>query len=105
MGRARKGTGLAGSERYSSNATSGRAVDVFLVPQAVDQHHGRFQRPRRQQLVHGLVAPEGVVARMFGELPPEAQLIETPSAAQLAGRTSLHEHVVIVVVARPPLRF
>ena len=58
----------------------GGAVDVFLVPQAVDEHHRRLQRLLRQQLVHRLVAPEVVVAGVLDDLLPEAYLIEPPAA-------------------------
>src|SRR6185295_1765284 len=43
----------------------GRAVDVLLVPEAVDQHHRHLQGQRGQDLVHGLVTPEGVIARVL----------------------------------------
>ena len=65
MGRARKGTGLAGSETYSSNAATGETSawgDILLVQRAVDQHHGHLQRLARQDLVDGLVAPERVAS-------------------------------------------
>src|SRR3712207_7806771 len=41
---------------------------------------------------------------LFRSLPPEPELIQAPSTPQLAGRAGLHEHVVDVMVARPPLR-
>src|SRR5262249_39109832 len=81
----------------------GSAVDVFLVPEAMDQHHRRFQRLFGEQLVNGLVLPEGVVSRMLDELVPEAELIQAAAATQLAGRDRLHPHVVLVVVVAPPL--
>src|SRR4030095_15526303 len=70
------------------------AVNVFLVPQAVNEHHRRFQRLGGQQLVDGLVAPESVVGGMLDELVPKAQLIEAAAATQLTGRNRLHPHVV-----------
>src|ERR1700730_7112540 len=50
---------------------SNGSVDVLLVPEAVDQHYRHLQRLSCQRLVHGLVAPERVVARMLENLPPE----------------------------------
>ena len=41
-----------------------RAIDVFLVPKAGDQHGRHLQRLGGQQLVHRLVLPERVVAGM-----------------------------------------
>ena len=81
----------------------GRAVDVFLVPQTVDEHHGHLQRLRRQDAVDRLVAPKGVVGGMLEDLLPEAELLHPPPAAQLPGRSRLEERVVVVEVAREPL--
>ena len=80
-----------------------RAVDVLLIPETVDQHHRDGRRLRRQQLVHRLIAPERVVARMLEQLAPEADLLEPAAAPELARRSRLHEHVVLVVVALPPV--
>src|SRR6266581_3172576 len=77
-------------------------VDVFLVPEAVDQHHRDLQGLRRQDLVHGLGAPEGVVAGMFEDFAPESDLLESMEAPELAGGPRLHELVVIIEVASPP---
>ena len=79
------------------------AVDVLLIPQTVHEHHRHLQRLRREDLVHRLVAPERVVSRMLEDLPPEADLFEPATPSELAGRSGLHEHVVVVEVARPPL--
>src|SRR5262249_4501409 len=56
-----------------------------------------------EQLVNGLVLPEGVISRMLDELVPEAELIQSAAATQFPGRGRLHPHVVLVVVAAPPL--
>ena len=40
---------------------------------------------------------------MLGDLPPETNLLESSAPTKLAGRTRLHEHVVVVEVARVPL--
>ena len=81
-----------------------RAVDVLLVPEARDQQHGHLQRLGSQDFVDRLPAPEGVVARMRHDLRPEAHLVQTAPPAKLPGRARLHEHVVVVEVARIPLR-
>ncbi len=78
-------------------------VDVFLVPEAVHQHHGHLQRLLGEDPVHRLVAPERVVARMLQHLPPEPHLLQPAPPPQLPRRPRLKEHVVVVVVARPPL--
>ena len=78
------------------------AVDVLLIPEAVDQHHRNGQRLRGELLVDRLIAPEGVVGRMLENLAPEADLLEAAPASQLARRSRLHEHVVVVEVAGPP---
>src|SRR5204863_5871508 len=38
------------------------AVDILLVPEAVHQHNGHLHRLGRQNAIHGLVTPEGIVA-------------------------------------------
>ena len=81
------------------------AVDVLLVPQAPDQHRRHRERLAGQNLVHRLVPPERIVARMRQDLAPEADLLEPALPAQLARRSRLHEHVVVVEVAGPPLGF
>src|SRR3954464_7731902 len=50
----------------------GRTVDVFLIPQAVDEHHGDGEWLSREHTVNRLIAPERVVARMLEDLPPES---------------------------------
>ncbi len=80
-----------------------RAVAVFLIPQAVHQHHRHFQRLRGEQLVYRLVAPEAVVGGMRQHLVPEAELFHAVGVGQRAGGAVVHEQVVLVVVVRPPL--
>src|SRR6185369_6255558 len=77
------------------------AVDVFLVPKTVNEHHRHFQRLRRENLVDRLIAPVSVVTRVFEQLAPEADLFETTAPAELTRRTRFHKHVVVVGVARP----
>ena len=62
----------------------GSAVNVFLVPQAIDEHHRHLQRLRRENAVHRLLLPERVVARMLQNLPPEADLLEPVATSELA---------------------
>src|ERR1700722_5970788 len=38
-----------------------RAVNVFLIPKAVHQHGGDFERLRGKNFVHGLLLPPAVV--------------------------------------------
>ena len=79
------------------------SVDVFLIPEPVHEHDRHVQRLPCQNFVHGLIAPEGIVARMLDQLAPEADLIHTMTPPQLPGRARLHEHVVVVVMTGPPL--
>src|SRR6185369_4690526 len=81
------------------------AVDVFLVPQTVDQHHWNLQRLGRENLVDRLIAPVSVVTRMLEYFAPEAYLFEAAPPPQLTGRAGFHEHVVVVVMAGPPQYF
>src|SRR5437763_965727 len=64
-----------------------RAVDVFLVPQAVHEHDGYLERLRGENLVHRLLAPERVVARMLEDLVPEADLSEPVPLPELTRRS------------------
>jgi len=78
------------------------AVDVFLVPQAVYEHHGDFEWLLREYLVDRLVLPVSIVIRMLEDLAPEANLFESTAAAEFAGGNGFHKHVVIVGVTGPP---
>jgi hypothetical protein len=59
-----------------------RAVDVLLVEQAVDDHHRHAERLGGEHAIDGLVAPEGVVARVRQDLAPEADLLEPALTAE-----------------------
>ncbi len=89
--------------RFDRFVDGHRAVDVFLVPEAVHQHGRNFQRLRGENLVHRLLLPPRVVCRMIEKLAPEADLLKTMTAAEFAGRTGLQVQVVIIVVAGPPV--
>src|SRR5829696_157332 len=78
------------------------AVDVFLVPQTMHEHHRNLQWLRREDFVDSLVAPVSVVTRMLEYLAPEADLFESATATKLTSRARLHKHVVIVEVTGPP---
>ena len=80
-----------------------RAVNVFLIPQAVDEHDRHGQRFLREQLVDCLIAPECVVARVLDHLLPEPELLEAAPPSHLTGRSAAHELVELVGVRAPPL--
>src|SRR5260370_25190445 len=80
-----------------------RAVNIFLIPQAVYQHGRNFQRLRGKSLVHGLLLPPGVVGRMLENLSPEADLLETAAPAKFTCRAGFPVHVVVVEVTGPPV--
>src|ERR1044071_3045800 len=80
-----------------------RSIDVLLIPEAMDEHHGHAERLGGQNLVYSLVAPEGVVSGMFQELAPEAYLFEPVTPTNLARRPGFHVLIVVVKGVRPPL--
>jgi hypothetical protein len=59
-----------------------RAIDIFLVPEAMDQHHRHLQRFFREQLIDRLLLPERIVSRMLDQLPPESGLLQSALPAQ-----------------------
>src|SRR5262249_46500130 len=79
--------------------------NVFLIPEAVDQHHWNFQRLCCKYFVDGLIMPKGVIAGVFEDLSPETYLFESSTAAKLAGRSCLHKHIVVIKVTSPPFDF
>ena len=80
----------------------GGTVDVLLVPEAVDDHDGNFEGLGGEDAVHGLVLPVGVVGGVFDDFLPEAELFEASLAAEVAGGTGFHVHVVFVEVGGVP---
>src|SRR2546430_1329183 len=118
MGRFRNGTGLAGSETYSSNAASPRAGAVKPSPQPArrligvgltgppwvppDGLVGPVDGLPAETLVRRVGRPDRVVARVRQDLAPEADLLEPALPAQLSGRSRPHVHVVVVEGAGPP---
>ena len=79
------------------------AVDVLLVPERVDEQRGDGERLFGEDLVERLVAPEGVIRGMRGDLVPEADLLHAALFGELAGGAGAHPHIVVVVVACPPV--
>src|ERR1700731_2090932 len=51
------------------------AINIFLVPQAIHQHDRDLERLSRQNLVHRLIAPEGVITGMSNQFTPKANLL------------------------------
>src|SRR5205823_3977032 len=62
-----------------------RAINIFLVPQAVHQHDRYLQRLCSEDFVHRLIAPKRVVAGMVENLFPESNLLQPMLAAKFAG--------------------
>src|SRR6202021_1152723 len=81
------------------------AIDVFLVPQAVYQHGGYFERLAGQQFIHCLAAPKRVVTGMREHFAPEPGLFQSVTTPEFTRASSLHVYVVIVEVGGPPLGF
>ena len=93
---------VAGIFRFDCFINRDVAVDVFLIPKTVYQHHGNLQRLGSEDLIDRLILPEGVVAGMFQQLAPETNLLEPTTTAQLSCRSGFHKHVIVVKVAGPP---
>src|SRR5947209_13359630 len=72
-----------------------RSINIFLVPEAVDEHHRHFQRLRGNHLVHRLVLPKFIVRRMVHYLFPKPDLVHPALTTELADRSGTHERVVI----------
>src|SRR2546430_2221585 len=64
--------------RFDRFVNRDRSIDVFLIPETVDQHHRNLQRLFRQKFVDCLLSPKRIVARMFQQLSPEASLFQSP---------------------------
>src|SRR2546422_6778134 len=56
-----------------------RSIDIFLIPETVDQHHRHLQRLFREKSIDCLLSPKRIVARMFQQLSPEASLFQSPT--------------------------
>src|SRR5579864_6608115 len=82
-----------------------RAVYVFLIPQAVDEHGWNFQRLCGKNLVHGLLLPPRIVAGMLEDFAPETDLLEPVNASEFPRRTGRHVFIVVIEVADPPFGF
>ena len=76
-----------------------RAVDVLLVPQALQPDGRARRRVSGDQLVERLLLPEGVVGGMGGEALPPGQLVEAVRFAPGARRAGIE--VILVVVISP----
>lgn len=84
---------------------SDRTVDVFLVPETVDEHGRHTKGLVCQEPVDGLFAPETIVGGVFGDLLPEADLVHVALSAELASRAGAHVGVILIEVAREPMGF
>ena len=84
-----------------------RAVDVFLIPEAVDQHDGNldafFGESAASTLSMACSHQNAVVAGVREDLAPEAHLLEAVLFAEFAGRAGAHVQVVVVEGGGPPL--
>src|SRR6185295_4366976 len=76
------------------------AVDVFLVPKAVHQHHRNLQRLRCENFVDCLVLPPGGVARVFEQLTPEPYLVQATPRTACARRASRKTHFLVMDTTR-----
>src|SRR5664279_724094 len=76
---------VGGVEGLDGLVDGDRAVDVFLVPKAVDEQDWNLEGLLGQDLVHGLIAPECVVGGVLENLLPEPHLLEAVAASKFTG--------------------
>src|SRR5664279_708714 len=76
---------VGGVEGLDGLVDGDRAVDVFLVPEAVDEQDRNLEGLLGEDLVDGLIAPECVVGGVLENLLPEAHLLEAVAAAEFTG--------------------
>ena len=76
---------MIGVLRFECFVERNVAVNVLLVPQTVDQHHGDRDSLPSQDLIERLVLPKRIVRRMHHDLVGEADLIETVQPRHVAG--------------------
>ena len=69
------------------------AVDVLLVPQAMDQHDRNGDALLGQYLVHGLVLPKSVVGRMLHEFHGKPYLLQTVLLPAMSPAEPADNHV------------
>src|ERR1700728_407801 len=69
----------------------------------MDQHERNRERFTGQNLIHGLLLPEAIVAGMSEDLLPVTELLQPMTLAQLGRRSCIEECLVGIVLARPPL--
>src|ERR1700685_857989 len=94
-----RGIGLLRFERLVQRDI---AVDVFLIPQAMDEHGRHGDVLLGQDFIEGLILPELIVGRMAHQLGGETYLLKTVTPRHLAGRTGAKPSIVVIVVISPP---
>src|SRR6185369_7436385 len=71
-------------------------VNVFLVPETMNEHDWDFQWFFSKKLINCLILPVCVVRWVLKELSPEPDLFQSATSSELTCRTSFHEHVVVI---------
>ena len=79
------------------------AVNILLVPQAVDQQCRHGERTAREDPVDCLALPIFVIGRMLSQADPERQLLHAHRLAVSPGRAVAQEGIVIVVTGGKPV--
>ena len=87
-------------EGLDSAVDGWRAIDVLLIPEAVDEEDGDLHafggEVLLEDLVHGQIGPEAVIGGVGDDLAPEAELVHAALAAEFA--CGAGEHVGVPVV-------
>src|SRR5215469_4054249 len=77
------------------------AIDVFLVPKTMHEHHWDGDRLFGQDLIHGLALPKRIVGRMLFDLSIKANLIQAISLSHLIDRPDRPPRFIVVEMIRP----
>src|SRR5258708_35894032 len=81
------------------------AIDVFLVPLAMDVERRYGERTRGEDLVHGLFAPIAIVGGVRDEALPERQLIHAQRLPPRARGADGEPGALGVIARRDPFGF
>src|SRR5258708_3834151 len=70
---------------------------VFLVPQPLLPHGGDLERKLGNELIQGLLLPEGIISRVLMNLAPEGELIVPFKTGVVSGRSNTLKSTVVVI--------
>src|SRR5262245_32693731 len=88
--------------RFDRFINSECAINIFLIPKSVNQHHRNIQWLRCQNFIYSLIAPKCIITRMLQNFSPESNLLQTIKLSNVTGG-GIYERVVIIKMIRPPV--